>query len=164
MNRPSLPSISFVALALLATFPLSGYTCPGSYDKACDSGDTACVEDTADTSASSGDQDDDGYSEDEGDCDDTDDSVNPAATEACNAIDDNCDGYTEAYLACYTNDPREGCLLASYQCGVSNGFGSTSVDPKCPSGQMTWAQCATLVNVVPTSSEWTARGYDGVGR
>ena len=41
------------------------------------------------------DDDGDGYSEDEGDCDDTDPGVTPEATEECNGIDDNCDGHVD---------------------------------------------------------------------
>ena len=37
------------------------------------------------------DEDGDGYLTSEGDCDDSDDSVNPAATEVCNSRDDDCD-------------------------------------------------------------------------
>jgi hypothetical protein len=33
-----------------------------------------------------------GYGADDQDCDDTDSAVNPAATESCNLLDDNCDG------------------------------------------------------------------------
>ncbi|MDP7114142.1 MAG: metallophosphoesterase [Myxococcota bacterium] len=41
------------------------------------------------------DDDGDGFSEQEGDCDDSDAAVNPLADEACNGIDDNCDGNTD---------------------------------------------------------------------
>jgi len=44
-----------------------------------------------------GDDDDhDGYSEDDGDCDDGDPLVYPGAAERCNAFDDDCDGYIDA--------------------------------------------------------------------
>ena len=36
-----------------------------------------------------------GYVTNDGDCDDTDINVNPAATEKCNSIDDDCDGVTD---------------------------------------------------------------------
>jgi hypothetical protein len=36
-----------------------------------------------------------GYSETAGDCDDGDGAVNPAATELCNSVDDDCDGATD---------------------------------------------------------------------
>ena len=67
------------------------------------------------------DADDDGYTEAQGDCDDTDPAVNPGATEVQgNGIDDNCngtvdegggisdaddDGYTEAQGDCDDTDP-----------------------------------------------------------
>ncbi len=41
------------------------------------------------------DDDGDGLSENEGDCDDTDPAVSPDATEYCNGIDDNCDGVVD---------------------------------------------------------------------
>jgi hypothetical protein len=36
-----------------------------------------------------------GYTDNRSDCDDTDEDVNPDATEYCNGYDDNCDGYTD---------------------------------------------------------------------
>ena len=36
--------------------------------------------------------DNDGYTTDEGDCEDNDPDINPGATELCNEVDDNCDG------------------------------------------------------------------------
>lgn len=54
--------------------------------------DTSTPIDTAiDTSVVTVDNDGDSYAEDV-DCDDTDASVNPGAIEACNGVDDNCDG------------------------------------------------------------------------
>ena len=41
------------------------------------------------------DDDGDGLSENEGDCDDTDAAIGPDATEYCNGIDDNCDGVVD---------------------------------------------------------------------
>ncbi|MDP7114061.1 MAG: MopE-related protein, partial [Myxococcota bacterium] len=38
------------------------------------------------------DEDGDGYSRCDGDCDETDPTINPGALEACNGIDENCDG------------------------------------------------------------------------
>ncbi len=43
-------------------------------------------------SIAGGDTDGDGYSENEGDCDDTDPAINPDAQEACDGVDNNCDG------------------------------------------------------------------------
>ncbi|MCP4259043.1 MAG: hypothetical protein GY774_16280, partial [Planctomycetes bacterium] len=39
-----------------------------------------------------GDCDSDGFSENEGDCDDTDPAMNPGAQEACDGVDNNCNG------------------------------------------------------------------------
>ena len=48
------------------------------------------------------DEDGDGYKSD-ADCDDTDDSAYPGATEICDGVDNNCDGAVdEAQLACFT--------------------------------------------------------------
>lgn len=52
--------------------------------------------------SSSPDADGDGWTVDDGDCDDTNAGVNPAATESCNSMDDDCDGAVD-----------EGCTAAA---------------------------------------------------
>ena len=63
------------------------------------------------------DDDGDGFTENQGDCDDSDPSVNPIAEEVENGIDDNCngetdegdfdgDGFTGAQGDCDDNDPN----------------------------------------------------------
>ena len=62
------------------------------------------------------DNDEDGYTEEQGDCDDTNSSIHPNATEVANGLDDDCngqidegdddgDGYNEAQGDCDDNDP-----------------------------------------------------------
>ncbi len=57
-----------------------------------DSGDTAAPE-TSDPFER--DDDGDGYSENDGDCDDADPAVHPGQEDACNGVDDDCDGELE---------------------------------------------------------------------
>ncbi len=54
-----------------------------------------------------------GYVADETDCDDSDSAVNPAATEVCNGIDDNCDGTID-----------EGVKTTYYADSDSDGYGN----------------------------------------
>jgi len=53
-----------------------------------------------------------------GDCDDSNIGVNPAVTEACNFVDDNCDGQTDEPFA-------DGCEVMYYD-GDSDGWGDAS--------------------------------------
>jgi hypothetical protein len=59
-----------------------------------------------------GDEDGDGYKPSEGDCDDSDDTVNPGVVEACDGIDNNCDGQTD-----------EGVTTTFYADSDDDGFG-----------------------------------------
>ncbi|GAX61494.1 hypothetical protein SCALIN_C22_0208, partial [Candidatus Scalindua japonica] len=77
----------------------------------------------------SGDTDGDGYTEDEGDCDNTDPSINPGVQEVCDGIDNNCDGQTD-----------EGVTTAYYEDKDGDGYGNPgSVSNACsqPSGFVT---------------------------
>ena len=56
-----------------------------------DENDQTGVPDNTDTDPLTTDDDGDGYSENDGDCDDANANINPAATEQCNGVDDNCD-------------------------------------------------------------------------
>jgi hypothetical protein len=51
-----------------------------------------------DDSTADADSDGDGYTVEEGDCDDNNPAVNPGETEVCNSIDDNCDGFEDEGL------------------------------------------------------------------
>ena len=71
------------------------------------------------------DDDGDGVTENEGDCDDANADVHPGAVEVCNGIDDNCDGSID-----------EGCQTY-YEDGDGDGYGNASVsmvDTSQPSG------------------------------
>ena len=50
------------------------------------------------------DDDGDGWTETQGDCDDTDPSINPAEEEVENGVDDNCDGEIDEGTAAYDDD------------------------------------------------------------
>ena len=57
-----------------------------------------------------------GYVADNTDCDDQDANINPAATEVCNSVDDNCDGTVD-----------EDLLTTFYQDADADGFGDADV-------------------------------------
>jgi hypothetical protein len=79
-----------------------------------------------DTSPGGGDEDGDGFTVSEGDCDETNADVNPGATEICNGVDDNCDEQID-----------EGVETSYYQDFDQDGFGNPDVESvacEAPSG------------------------------
>ena len=80
----------------------------------------ACVRPSDKVSTDTGgdgvfDVDGDGFSVEEGDCDDADADVAPGANERCNGVDDDCD-----------DEVDEGTLLEVYADADGDGFGDAS--------------------------------------
>ena len=107
--------------------------------------------DTTDADADA-DADADGYTTADGDCDDTDPTVNPGATEACDGIDNNCDGEAD-----------DGLLATFYADADGDGFaGATDAVEACeaPDGYTdTWTDCD---DTDPTVNPEAAEVCDGI--
>ncbi|MEY3599232.1 MAG: hypothetical protein RL521_1654, partial [Bacteroidota bacterium] len=74
-----------------------------------------------------------GYVTDGTDCDDTDNTVYPGATETCNTIDDDCDGTTDegvqtTYYADADNDTYGDLTVTSDACSTPVGYVTNSTD------------------------------------
>jgi hypothetical protein len=84
-----------------------------------------------------------GYVADDTDCDDSDDAVNPAATEYCNGIDDDCDGTTDEDDAAdastwYTDSDGDGYGDATSSLSAcSQPSGTVSNTDDCDDGDST---------------------------
>lgn len=96
-------------------------------------GAPACGGDTDDTGFYQGDEDadNDGYTVDDGDCDDGDARINPGADEKCNGKDDDCDDVVD-------NDPVDG--TSYYEDWDSDGYGDENVEVQAceqPNGYVT---------------------------
>jgi hypothetical protein len=72
------------------------------------------------------DHDSDGYSQDDGDCNDGDDTIYPGAPEIDGSIDNDCDGVAELGP---TADARLGAASETEECGSIVLDGSASTDP-----------------------------------
>ncbi|MDP2306270.1 MAG: MopE-related protein [Pseudomonadota bacterium] len=79
------------------------------------------------------DPDGDGYTVEEGDCDDGDANVSPGSTELCNGIDDNCDGVVDEGVegTFYADEDRDGFgdpTNASVSCTAPSGYVTSGTD------------------------------------
>jgi hypothetical protein len=85
-------------------------------------GDATC-DGFDDTGPWIGDEDGDGFTPSEGDCDDADASVNPAAEEVCDGIDNDCD-----------DEIDDGVTVDQYPDADSDGFGAatSTAERLCP--------------------------------
>jgi hypothetical protein len=85
------------------------------FDTATDSGSVSDTGDSGTVPPPPTDLDLDGFSIEDGDCDDADSAIHPAADEVCDGIDNNCDGSVD-----------EGVLITWYLDYDSDGFGGTA--------------------------------------
>ena len=99
-----------------------------------------------------------GFVSDSADCDDTNPSAYPGATEICNGIDDDCDGVVD-----------EGCLKVNVLGNGSGGVSSSPAGIVCPSDcseQFSPSTIVTLMalpNAGSVFSGWSGGGCSGTG-
>jgi RHS repeat-associated protein len=72
------------------------------------------------------DQDRDGFSESEGDCDDANPAVHPQAAEVCNGIDDDCDDETDEEDVCGGLPPDPADVAPPVAAGVATSIGAAT--------------------------------------
>lgn len=129
---------------------------------ACDDGDPNTINDVCDGTGNCAgtlclDQDADGFTTCEGDCDDTEVSVFPGASEACDGVDNDCDGQTDEGccapagttcddgLPCTVNDVEDGacnCTGTPAPDGTTCDDGnSNTINDACVAGQCTGTLC-----------------------
>ena len=83
--------------------PGASEICGDGIDQDCDGTDEECKPDPHDV-----DNDGDGYTVNQGDCNDKNKSIHPGASETCNDIDDDCDGQIDEERACPTCTDLDG--------------------------------------------------------
>ncbi|MBM4390002.1 MAG: hypothetical protein FJ090_02660 [Deltaproteobacteria bacterium] len=101
---------------MILLFALACQDAGDSKDQPGESGSTATPDD-----------DDDGFTEAEGDCDDNDGNVNPGEVEVCNGRDDNCDGEVDEGVekTLYADNDGDGfgnAAETTQACGVADGL------------------------------------------
>ncbi|MBM4365088.1 MAG: putative metal-binding motif-containing protein [Deltaproteobacteria bacterium] len=101
---------------MILLFALACQDAGDSKDKADDTGSATAPDDDAD-----------GFTEAEGDCDDNDGNVNPGEVEVCNGRDDNCDGDVDegvekTLYADHDGDGFGNAEETSQACGVADGL------------------------------------------
>ena len=106
--------------------PGSEEICNG-VDDDCDGAVDEGFDDDGDGTPDCGDDDGDGYTELEGDCDDTTAGISPIVPENCNGYDDNCDGVVDEGFDGLAGAPPDG----TSDCLDDDGDGYTEVEGDC---------------------------------
>lgn len=102
--------------------------CDDSLDNDCDNL-VDCEDSDCENEPSCIDEDDDGFASDV-DCDETDPNINPGASEVCNNMDDNCDGYIDEGLSRQCGQTNVGiCTIGSESCTRGLWIGCNAVLP-----------------------------------
>jgi len=111
------------------------------------------------------DEDGDGVTSCDGDCDDGDDGIYPGATEVCNGIDDDCDGSTDEGFDgdgdgvttcagdCDDNDPDVGILCGPVVSAGTFEMGCPEGSFACPGGNSGW-HSSPVHSVTLTNDFW----------
>jgi len=114
--------------------------------------DTSKTNNPHDSNQTVVDEDGDGYTTDDGDCNDSDSTIHPDATELCDGTDSNCDGV-------YDDD----LMSTWYQDGDTDGFGSGAGAVSCDPGAG-WSDvdgdCDDADPAVNPDAQEVCNGYD----
>jgi len=110
-----------------------------------------------------------GYVARAGDCDDSDSSINPAAIEQCNSLDDNCDGTIDEGFN-LSSDPSN-CGSCGNVCVALNSTNPCTAGVCTPACLFGWASCdsnpnngcETLLNTNPTCTSTLIGAVSGDG-